>query len=179
MPCGVQRCEDPCLQGAPHCGMCEATRWMSCMRAWGCRVHSQACLGVRGQQWEGQRGGGARCFWYAREGRNDKLLSSCCPPAVSHHTRCLLPFHTHALHTLHSHTSAHARWQGGECGVWWFGGWAHHTNASPVSTKNPRTQLSGGCVHLHTITQTPEIDRSFFPAPTGLGQAPGPGLRGS
>ncbi len=109
MPCGVQRCEDPYLQSAPHCGMCEATRWTSCMRAWGCRVHSQACLGVRGQQWEGQRGD-ACCFDNGAPERAE--MTNCflhaVPPSQPSHTVLTTNPHTlphHALQTLH--TPAH------------------------------------------------------------------------
>jgi hypothetical protein len=66
-------------------------------------------------------------------------------PAVSHaHGACYQSTHPTspciANTTKHQHT--HTRWQGGK-GEWWFGGWERHNNASPVSSKNPRTQLRG------------------------------------
>ena len=90
------RCDDPCLQGAPHCGMCEATRWTSCMRAWGCRVHSQACLGVRGQQWEGQRGD-ACCFDNGAPERAEMtncFLHAVPPQSAIAHGACYQSTHT-------------------------------------------------------------------------------------
>ncbi len=108
MPCGVQRCEDPCLQGAPHCGMCEATRWMSCMRAWGCRVHSQACLGVRGQQWEGQRGGVRVVFGTPERAEMTNCFLHAVPPqSAITHGACYHSIHMHYTHC--THTPAHMR----------------------------------------------------------------------
>ena len=51
--CACRHCDAACpsvckgvTTPAPHCGLCEATRCMSCTRAWGCCVSSHVCRGM-------------------------------------------------------------------------------------------------------------------------------------
>ena len=122
VPCKVPKCDDPSLQSAPHCGMCEATAWMSCTHAWGCYVSVHVC----DQQRDGVGGAFLRqCARLARPERAEMshdsppLFSSCCPPQSAMHTVVATNAQTlphHALHTLHKHQDTHARTSAGKGG---------------------------------------------------------------
>jgi hypothetical protein len=145
------KCDECKAKQAPHCGMCQATGWRSCMRAWICCVSSHVC----GQQREGggELGFGALFFgWCAREGRNvtHPCFLHAVPSSQPSHTVLDTNPHTlphHALQTLNTHQHTHATTKGerGDGGLV-VGSATTMRHRFPRQT---RTQLSGGCVHFY------------------------------